>query len=286
MHRRLSYHPTMQRQLVVALAIGILLSGLGCRSESETEAPSTQLSTSPTEPSVPAPTLTADEINEGWQLLFNGSTFDGWRGLGRNTIPLEHWKIEDGMIRKVDNGQVVTASDGQPLNGGDIMTVDAYSDFELRFEWRVNPGANSGIKYNVSEILSTTEPPSHAALGFEYQILDDDLHPDARVGPNRTAAGLYDLMGPDAAKALRPVGQFNTGRIVFSGMHGEHWLNGMKVLEFDLDAPAFAELLAKSKYDGISSFAERRTGHIVLQDHGNDVWFKNIKIRIMESETR
>ncbi|MEJ2238430.1 MAG: DUF1080 domain-containing protein [Gemmatimonadales bacterium] len=224
-------------------------------------------------------TLTSAEEANGWKLLFDGRTFEGWRGLGLDSIPEGHWLIEDGSIRKVASGDVPTAADGQPLEGGDVMTTGTYRDFELAFEWKVGPGANSGIKYNVSEDMSTASPPVHAALGFEYQILDDDLHPDAQNGPNRTAAALYDLFPPAPNKSLQPVGSFNQGRIVFSGGHGEHWLNGVKVLEFDLGSDSFDSAFAASKYVPIEGFAEKRSGHIVLQDHGDDVWFRSIKIR-------
>jgi len=230
--------------------------------------------------------LDAAEEAAGWRLLFDGDTFEGWRGLGRDAIPEGHWQIEDGAIRKVASGEVPTAADGQPLEGGDIMTEEAFGDFELVLEWRVAPGANSGIKYNVSEEMSTAAPPVHAALGFEYQILDDDLHPDAQNGPNRTAGGLYDLVPPGMAKGLRPVGEFNEARVVFDGGHGEHWLNGEKVLEFDLDSEEFAALLAASKYAPIEGFAAKRAGHIVLQDHGDDVWFRSIKIRELQPPQR
>ena len=115
--------------------------------------------------------------------------------------------------------------------------------------------------------------------GPEYQILDDDLHPDAQNGPNRTAGALYDLVPPHPAKVLRPVGEFNEGRIVFRDGHGEHWLNGVMVLEYDLGSPVFDSLFALSKYVPVEGFAHRRAGHIVLQDHGDDVWFRNIRIR-------
>lgn len=227
----------------------------------------------------PLNTISEAERAEGWRLLFDGETFSGWRGLGRESIPEAHWIIENGNIRKVTSGDVPTAADGQPLEGGDIMTVDAYEDFELVLEWKVDPAANSGIKYNVDEEMSTSFPPPYAALGFEYQILDDDLHPDAQNGPNRTAAALYDLIAPDDAKLLLPVGEYNEARVVFRGGHGEHWLNGVKVVEYDLGTDRFELSLAASKYQPIEGFADRRRGHIVLQDHGDNVWFRNIKIR-------
>ena len=226
-------------------------------------------------------TLTDQERAAGWTLLFDGTTLDGWRGLGRNDIPAAHWIVESGTIRKIASGDVPTQADGQPLEGGDIMTVDRYENFELAFEWKVAPGANSGVKYNVSEEMSTSEPPGRAALGFEYQVLDDDLHPDAQVGPTRRAAGLYDLIGPSDAKRLEPVGAFNEARIVFDGTHGEHWLNGAKVVEFDLERDRFRDLFAMSKYAPIPAFADTRRGHIVLQDHGDDVWFRSIRIRTL-----
>jgi hypothetical protein len=257
------------KHLIWACTFPLLL--LGCSSESSGDSETnTQL-----QPNF----LTAAEEAEGWRLLFDGESFAGWRGLGRDSIPEGHWIIEEGAIRKVASGDIPTAEDGQPLEGGDILTVDMFTDFELVLEWKVAPRANSGIKYNVSEEMSAASPPVHAALGFEYQILDDDLHPDAQNGPNRTTAALYDLLVPGSAKQLRPVGSYNEARVVFRGTHGEHWLNGVLVLEFDIGAPAFDSAFAASKYVPIAGFADKRTGHIVLQDHGDDVWFRNIKIR-------
>jgi hypothetical protein len=264
----------MSRAGEARLACIALVALLACNSEQRGDAPPDG---QPQQRQLNA--LTAAEEAEGWKLLFDGETFQGWRGLGRDSIPEGHWIIEDGSIRKVASGQVPTAPDGQPLEGGDVMTVEGYRDFELVLDWKVSPGGNSGIKYNVSEEMSAATPPTHAALGFEYQILDDERHPDARIGPTRTASALYDLVPPGAGKRLRPVGSYNEARIVFRGTHGEHWLNGAKVLEFEVGSAAFDSTLAASKYHPIEGFAAKRKGHIVLQDHGDDVWFRNIKIR-------
>ncbi len=268
------------RGLAGVVVAGLLAAAaLGCASEGTGAAQAPPAS--PPQQEVPPNTLTAAEKAEGWRLLFDGSTFAGWRGLGRDGIPAGHWIVEEGAIRKVASGAVPTAPDGQPLQGGDLMTVETFDAFDLRLEWKVAPGANSGVKYNVSEALSTSMPPVHAALGFEYQVLDDERHPDARNGPNRTAAALYDLVPPGAGKTLRPVGQYNEARIVFRGGHGEHWLNGEQVVAYDLGSAVFDALLAASKYASIPGFADRRAGHLVLQDHGDDVWFRNLKIRLL-----
>ncbi len=213
------------------------------------------------------------------QQLFDGKTFAGWRGLGRDVVPSEHWVIEDGCIKKVAGQEVPRQADGQPIGGGDLMTIDSFENFELSFEWRVSPGANSGIKYNVSEELSTSRGGAHSALGFEYQVLDDSRHPDAKIVTHR-AGDFYDLIASQN-KQLRPVGEFNQARIVFQGNHGEHWLNGAKVVEYDLGTSLMDSLLAASKYSSIPGFGDKKKGHIVLQDHGDTVWYRNIKIRLL-----
>jgi hypothetical protein len=225
-------------------------------------------------------TLTDDERRAGWRLLFDGKTFDGWRGLGYDSVPTAHWKIENGAIRKLADGQVPRLPDGQPAAGGDLMTRDTYRDFELTWDWKISRAGNSGVKYNVSEEISMANAPNHAALGFEYQMLDDSLHEDNKVPSHRTGA-LYDLIPPNANKgmALKQVGDWNRSTIVFRGNHGEHWLNGQKVVDFDLGTPLMDSLLAKSKYRDIKGFADKRAGHIVLQDHVDEVFFRNIKIR-------
>jgi hypothetical protein len=173
--------------------------------------------------------------------------------------------------------------DGQPATGGDLMTKDTFHDFELTWDWKISRAGNSGVKYNVSEEISIAAAPNHAALGFEYQILDDSLHEDSKV-PSHRAGALYDLIAPDANKTLKPVGEWNNSKIVLRGNHGEHWLNGSKVVEFDLGTPRMDSLLAASKYRSIKNFAQRRSGHIVLQDHGDEVYFRNIKIRVFGAQ--
>jgi hypothetical protein len=227
---------------------------------------------------IPVNTLTSDETASGWILLFDGKSFKGWRGLGRDSMPEGHWTIEKGAMKKISSGEVPLQLDGQPQTGGDILTENTYTDFELHFEWKISPGGNSGIKYNVSEDMSTSFPPRSAALGFEYQILDDDGHPDAQNGENRTAAALYDLMAPQD-KILKPPGEWNTARIVFIGNHGEHWLNGIKVLEYNLGTPEMEKRLGTSKYRVYDHFGEKRRGHIVIQDHTDEAWYRNIKMK-------
>ena len=229
--------------------------------------------------------LSAAERAAGWQLLFDGHSFAGWRGLGQATVPSAHWTIEDGAIKKIASGRVPVQADGQPAAGGDLMTDRTFRDFELAWDWKVTPGANSGVKYNVSEELSTAMPPAHAAKGFEYQMLDDDRHADGKL-PTHRAGALYDLVAPNADKRLNAVGEWNHSVIRFIGNHGEHWLNGRKVVEYELGSPAMAAALAASKYAPISWFAERRAGHIVLQDHGDEVYFRSIRIRELPAVAR
>ncbi|HEV8398258.1 MAG TPA: DUF1080 domain-containing protein [Gemmatimonadales bacterium] len=233
----------------------------------------------------PPNTLSPAERSAGWRLLFDGKTLAGWRGVGYDTVPTGHWVVVDGAIKKIASGNVPRVADGRPLVGGDLMTVDSFADFELSWEWKVTPGANSGLKYNVSEPMSTAQGgagtnggPTHSALGFEYQILDDDRHEDGKLHSHRSGA-LYDLVAPSDPKAVRPVGEWNRSRVIFRGNHGEHWLNGRKIVEFELGSARMDSLLAKSKYRSIPGFGDRRTGHIVLQDHGDEVYFRNLKVR-------
>jgi hypothetical protein len=279
--RRLSSSASAFRAVggaVYVWAASICILSLGACAEGDSPEPTYQAQENTTVETVN--TLTPDEQAEGWTLLWNGNDFSGWRGVGSDSIPSAHWQIVDGTIRKVPSSQVPVQADGRPAGGGDLMTERTYEDFELSLDFKLAPGANSGIKYNVDEELSTSHS-RRAALGFEYQILDDSLHPDAKagVGGNRTLGALYDMMPPNASKQANPPGEWNHARILRQDDRVEHWLNGQKILEYVIGSPEFDSLLAASKYVSIQGFAENRPGHIVLQDHSDEVFFRNIKIR-------
>lgn len=254
----------------LSLLIGLLisLSLLHCNKASE---PKDQ----PHSKAEPSPnTLTAQEKSDGWKLLFDGKTTAGWRGAHRSTFPDSGWTIENGAL------VVLPATGGEAKNGGDIVTMDEYSDFDLQLEFQLTEGANSGIKYFVTE----KEKPNGSAIGLEYQILDDERHPDAKLGSHegsRTVASLYDLIKAEN-KTVQPMGEWNAARIISKGQHVEHWLNGAKVLEYERGGEDFRKLVAESKYKIWENFGEAPQGRILLQDHGNRVAFRNIKIKILE----
>jgi hypothetical protein len=209
--------------------------------------------------------LSPEEKKAGWRLLFDGKTTAGWRGFKKTGFPADRWVIKDGALAHIPTGA------GDSHGTGDIVTVDTFSDFDLRFEWRIAPGANSGVKYFVVE---TREGP----IAHEYQVLDDARHPDAKIGPHRQAAAFYDVLPPAKDKPLRPVGEWNESRVLVSGNHVEHWLNGAKVLEYELGSPEVKAAIAKSKFKDVAGFGTRIPGHILLQDHGDEVAFRNVKI--------
>lgn len=218
--------------------------------------------------------LTKAEKAAGWKLLFDGKTLAGWRGFHSDKAP-EGWTVADGCIKKIKaNGEMGHA-------GGDLITADQFENFELSIEWKLTKGGNSGIKYLVSESLP---PTGKSGVSFEYQVLDDDNHPDAKLGiaGNRKAGSLYDLIPARADKKINPIGQFNQTRIVVRGNHIEHWLNGMKVVEFDRSSDEYKKHLAESKFKTTKGFGEAKMGHILLQDHGDEVCFRNIKIRALK----
>ncbi|MDZ7331594.1 MAG: DUF1080 domain-containing protein [candidate division KSB1 bacterium] len=204
--------------------------------------------------------LTREEVRQGWRLLFDGVSSQGWKSAQGQNFPERGWEIKDGELTVLAGGK-----------GGDIVTVEQFSSFELALEFKLTPGANSGIKYFVQPGTS---------LGLEYQILDDERHPDAKQGVcgNRTLASLYDLI-PAENKQVRPIGEWNQARIVVNGSLVEHWLNGVKVVSFDRFSQCFRALVQKSKYQNIEGFGQQERGHILLQDHGDTVSFRNIKIR-------
>jgi hypothetical protein len=220
--------------------------------------------------------LTDYEEKNGWKLLFDGSTTKGWRGAYKDSFPAKGWEVEDGTM-------TVLASEGKEgANGGDIVTLDQFKAFDLSFEFKITPGANSGVKY----FVTLKEKNEGSAIGLEYQVLDDKLHPDAKLGRDgdRTLASLYDLI--PAAKQERfvhAVGQWNTGRIiVYPNNHVEHYLNGIKVLEYERGSEAFKALVAISKFKIWPNFGEAPEGHILLQDHGNEASYRSIRIRVLQ----
>jgi len=223
--------------------------------------------------------LTQIEKDQGWELLFDGETLSKWRGLGRDTVQPDHWKVENGTIRKVNNIEVLENTNGIEIDGGDLMTIETFDNFELTFEWKIKKDGNSGIKYNVSEEISTTYGGNHSALGFEYQILDDDSEKyKGKLKPSQYTAGLYEMYKAENVK-INPIGEFNKSRIVLNGNHGEHWLNGVKVLEYEFGTTEFDSLFQLSKYANYPDFEKKRKGHIVITNHSDDSWYRNIKIR-------
>ncbi len=217
--------------------------------------------------------LSKDDIADGWQLLFDGSTTDNWRGAHSETFPGRGWHIENGEL-------VVEAADGaESGNGGDIVTMEEFENFELLIDFNITEGANSGIKYFITEGYYT----EGSAIGLEFQILDDKKHPDAEKGVkgNRTVASLYDLIPAKSNKKFY-MGYWNRARIVVEGNHVEHWLNGDKVVEYERNNQMFDALVAYSKYKDYEGFGNWEKGHILLQDHGDEVHFRNIKIRKIE----
>lgn len=216
-------------------------------------------------------TLTERERREGWKLLWDGKTAAGWRGARLTGFPEAGWTIRDGALTVAETGG------GEAAAGGDIVTDGQYGDFELIVEFRITRGANSGIKYFVDTELNQG---AGSSIGCEYQILDNATHPDARLGVNgnRTLAGLYDLI-PPANVRFNGVGEWNRARIVVRGRHVEHWLNGFRTVEYERGTQMWRALVDHSKYTMWPGFGERRLGHILLQDHGNTVSFRTIKIR-------
>ena len=226
-------------------------------------------------PSTAAPnTLSAAEKAAGWRLLWDGKTSDGWRGARSQEFPKGGWTIKDGELIVHESGGAESAA------GGDIVTRETFSDFELQVDFKISTGANSGIKIFVDTELNKG---AGSSIGPEFQILDDANHPDAKLGHHgdRTIGSLYDLIPAPANKKVNPVGEWNHAHIISKGKHVEFRLNGEKTVEFDRGSPAWREAVAASKFKNWKPpFGELAEGHILLQDHGNKVFFRNIKIRV------
>jgi len=253
----------------------------------------------------PHNTLTSQEQAAGWRLLFDGRSMEGWDAPAKKP-PGDSWRIEDGCLRTVSGARIRE----------DLVTLEAFGDFELVFDWRISPRGNSGVKYRIQEevvLQPGRENPDARSfeqhveyelrnrlgdrsqfdpgdggetyeVGFEYQVVDV-LHPDAQRGSERTAGALYGLAAP-TANVARPAGEFNHARVVLRGNRVEHWLNGAKVLDFDLGSARVAEGLAprwgrESRVFELLSEQPRRRCPIGLQYHGDDAWFRNIKIRLL-----
>lgn len=212
-------------------------------------------------PTVPPNRLTPEEAAAGFELLFDGRSMAGWRGFAKEAAPAQGWTIDGGALHVMAGG-----------GGGDLVTARQFGDFELRFEWKVAAGANSGVMYRVTEELGTPWQ-----TGPEYQVLDDAQHPDGKDA-RTAAAALYALSAADG-KTLRPVGEWNEARIVVAGWHVEHWLNGTKVVDLDLASAAARAKIAASKFGAMPKFATATSGHLCLQDHGDDVWFRSLRIK-------
>ena len=196
-----------------------------------------------------------------WIVLFDGTSKDAWRGYQKKDFPDTGWVVEDGAFKTVLGGEHV-----------DLVTRRKFRNFELEVEWKVSPGGNGGIFYRAGE---EDKEIWHSAP--EIQVLDDDRHGDGK-NPKTSAGSLYALIAP-VGKQLRPVGEFNQFRLVLLGNHGEHWLNGVKVVEYELGSPTLSRLIAQSKFKDLPRFAKLSEGHIGIQHHGQEVWYRNIRVR-------
>ena len=252
--------------------------------------------------------LSAQELSDGWILLFDGKTLTGWEDPAKETPPGDAWTVEDNCIKAV----------AHPKLREDLLTLESFGDFELVFDWRIGPEGNSGVKYLIQDRVAlvsgrldpsaerfedtveyelahrlgdraTLGPEDHMEeypIAFEYQLIDNEGHPDAAEGADRTSGAIYGLVAP-SEQAARPVGDFNHSRIVLRGTHVQHWLNGTKVVDVDLNSEEIREGIARrwpldsAVYRLLAEMPHRKTP-IALQHHGDEVWFRNLKIRRLD----
>jgi hypothetical protein len=248
----------MYHRGVVRAALAMVLAGCaGNQPQSEQRVASGQAET---QPGASVSTLTPDEQAAGWRSLFDGQTTAGWRGYRRADMP-SGWQVVDGALTRVGSG-------------GDIVTTDQFENFELTLEWKVAPGGNSGIFYRVTE---TGEQTYHS--GPEMQVLDDARHKDG--GSRLTSAGALYGIYPAPAGVVKPAGEWNAVRILVNGSHVEHWLNGVKVVEYELGSPDWEKRVGEAKFKEWPAYGRAKRGHIALQDHGDWVAYRNIKIKVL-----
>jgi hypothetical protein len=210
--------------------------------------------------------LTAKEKAAGWRLLFDGNTLQGWRGFNMPGLPEAGWEIQDHLLKTVPKAK-----------GKELITVDKFKDFEFSWEWKVAPAGNNGVKYFVTE----SRP---GAPGHEYQMIDDESNPDGKVGLHHATAAFYDVIPAPAERPLKKAGEWNQSRIVVQGNKVEHWLNGKKVLVYELGSEEVKAGLAKSKFAKYADFGTKIEGPIMLTYHNDECWYRNIKIREIKAK--
>jgi len=211
--------------------------------------------------------LSPAEKASGWKLLFDGQNPHGWHSFKKESFPSSGWIVEDGWLQCLGK------------NGGDLISEGEYDQFDLRWDWKIEPAGNSGLKYFVLGSRAS-------ALGHEYQMIDDEKNPDGKIGQGKhVTASFYDVLKPAVQPPTKPVGEINHSRILVQGNHVEHWLNGVKVLEYESGSEAVKAAVAESKFKNVSGFGRPTKGHLLLQDHHSQVWFQNLKIRDL-SETK
>lgn len=270
-----TYSTKKINSLAIMMILGLfIIAGCNQKKEASTEESQKTMEEESSDTAAGLNELSAEEKEEGWVLLFDGETTDGWRGYNKDSFPSKGWIIEDGALKVQGSGA------GEAGGGGDIIYDEEFKDFELSLEWKVSEGGNSGIFYLAEEIEGQPIWKSSP----EMQILDNEKHPDARLGKNgnRQAGSLYDLI-PAKPQNAKPAGGWNKASIlVYQGtvVHGQ---NGENVVEYHLWTDDWKKMIANSKFKGWEDFinagGDDKKGYIGLQDHGNDVWFRNIKIR-------